>query len=71
MNYIRHDIYICPDCGFFFDDRTNKLVDVPYSDMPAEFALEVMQIRQRKSKCGHKSKVRKAKPRGKGFTEQE
>ena len=50
MNYIRDDIYICPGCGQFFDEKTDKLVEVAYSDMPAEFALEVMQIRQRKSK---------------------
>ena len=60
MTYFRDDIYICPDCGYFFDEQTNKMVDVPYSEMPAEVALEVMQVRQGKSRCGHKPKSRRA-----------
>lgn len=68
MTYTRDDIYICPSCGYFFDEKTDKPVDVSYSEMPADFALEVMQVRQSKSKCNHKPKRHKVKVRGKGFS---
>jgi hypothetical protein len=64
VTYLRDDIYYCSGCGEFFDDLTNKLVDVPYSEMPADFALEVMKVRQRQFRICH-IKRRSAQPRRK------
>lgn len=66
--YIRDDIYYCPGCGQFFDEITDKLVDVPYSEMPADFALQVMDDRQKASKgCHRQKRKRPKKDQGKGF----
>lgn len=68
MSYIRNDIWYCPGCGEFFDEATGKLVEVPYLDMPAEFAMRVMSDRQRKSKTCHAGKRVKKRTRPKnGF----
>lgn len=67
-NYIRNDIYYCSDCGQFYKELTDQQVEVPYSEMPAEFALKVMNHRKRPSNRCHGIK-RKPKPKqqGKGF----
>ncbi len=68
MEYIRDDIYFCEGCGQFFDIETDKLVEVPYWEMPAQWALTVMEIRKRKIKPCHVAKRSKAvKVKGKGF----
>lgn len=58
MSYIRDDVYFCHECGQFHDLITDKVVNIPYSEMPAEFALEVMKIRhgvlKRHPKTKHK-----------------
>jgi len=68
VDYIRDDIYYCPGCGRFFDELTDKLVEVPYTEMPADFALQVMSDRQQPFKPCHTRRRRKAQRKpGKGF----
>lgn len=43
--YQRDDIYLCLDCYNFHDCKTGKIVDVPYSEMPAKLAIELMKRR--------------------------
>jgi uncharacterized protein (UPF0371 family) len=43
--YYRDDIYLCLDCYNFHDIKTDKVVHVPYSEMPADLALELMKRR--------------------------
>lgn len=45
MEYIRDDIYLCLDCYNFHDAKTHEIVDVPYSEMPADLAIELMKRR--------------------------
>ncbi len=66
-NFIRSDIYYCPDCGQFFKELTDEQVEVAYSDMPAEFALKVMNDRKRPSNQCHAIKRKLKSKRGKGF----
>jgi hypothetical protein len=40
--YRRNDVYLCYCCYQFFDDRTHAKVDVPYHEMPAELAMQLM-----------------------------
>jgi hypothetical protein len=40
--YIRDDIYLCTCCCQFFNVNTRERVDVPYTEMPAELAMELM-----------------------------
>jgi hypothetical protein len=40
--YKRDDIYLCGCCHQFFNLKTHEKVDVPYTDMPAELAMELM-----------------------------
>ena len=65
--YIRDDIYYCKGCGQFFDLVTDKLIEVPYSEMPADFALRVMNDRQQPFKPCHTRRRGKAKKTAKGF----
>ncbi len=44
--YLRNDIYFCECCAQFFDCMTDEVVDVKYTEMPADFALELMLYRQ-------------------------
>lgn len=44
-NYQRNDIEFCCCCGKFYSLVTGRVVDVPYTEMPAEVALYVMGIR--------------------------
>lgn len=70
--YEREDIYYCPDCGYFFDIETDKVVDIPYSEMPGVFAIEAMKARENNfTPChsGQPSKRKRAKkPKGNGFS---
>lgn len=68
ITYLRDDIYYCPGCGEFFDELTDKLVEVPYTEMPADFALEVMSVRQRPFRsCHAKRRVKRVKKTWRGF----
>ncbi len=46
MKYTREDIYLCHCCGKFFDTSTDQQVNVSYDEMPAEFAINLMFLRQ-------------------------
>ncbi len=68
MEYQRDDIYLCPGCGQFYDIDTDKLVEIPYWDMPASFALEVMSIRKKQfNPCHARRRSKFTKVRGQGF----
>lgn len=45
--YNRDDIYYCGCCGLFYNSKTHVSEAIKYTDMPAEFALQVMYDRQR------------------------
>lgn len=63
-SYERDDIYFCLDCGEFHLAKTHQPVNIAYTDMPAEFALEVMYYRQ--AMYNSRKKSRKT-GKGKGF----
>lgn len=68
MKYIRDDIYYCSKCGQFYDRKTHVLVHVPYTEMPAEFALKVMSDRQQPFRpCHAKRRANKARKDNQGF----
>lgn len=69
MTYTRDDIYYCPGCGQFFDEATDQRVEVPYSEMPAEFALQVMNARKKRpsKSCHTKRSVKKSPKPKNGF----
>lgn len=69
MSYIRDDIYYCSGCGQFFDNKTDRQVEVSYTEMPADFALEVMKDRQNVSKACHTQKraKKRSRPQNRGF----
>ena len=68
ITYLRDDIYYCPGCGEFFDEVTDKLVDVPYTEIPADFALEVMATRKRPFRSCHVRRgVKRVKKTWRGF----
>jgi hypothetical protein len=57
--YQRDDIYLCYCCYQFFKMRTHERVDVPYHEMPAELAMELMIKRatiaqSKRKRKGHK-----------------
>lgn len=41
----RDDIYFCECCLAFYDRKTHLLVDVPYSEMPADLAITLLTAR--------------------------
>ena len=43
--YSRDDIYYCPCCGLFYDIKTHSEVQVPFEELPIEFAIQVMRDR--------------------------
>ena len=53
METNRADLGYCPGCGYFFDVRENKIFDISYTEMPADFALQVMSDRQKESRPCH------------------
>jgi hypothetical protein len=62
---LRADLYYCECCGEFYDRQTHVTVNVPLSEIPADFALEVMAARQ-KSYKGRKETYVTPKTRGFG-----
>jgi hypothetical protein len=40
--YERDDIYLCCCCHQFFNMKTHEKVNVSYTEMPAELAMELM-----------------------------
>lgn len=58
--YGNMDIYYCSGCGQFFDESGNILL-IPYTDMPAMFAIEVMGDRTKQGWCHPRWRKRKAK----------
>lgn len=64
--YSRDDIYYCPCCGLFYDIKTHSEVQVPFEELPIEFAIQVMTDRQKAGQGKHKSR-RKPKRSTKGF----
>lgn len=65
MESNRNDIYYCENCGYFFDVATEDLFEISYTEMPADFALQVMNDRQAKTRTCHMKARRKLyiKPR--------
>jgi len=54
-------IYYCHGCGQFFSELGN-VVEIPYSDMSARFAIKVMDDRQKSvGWCHPRWRKRKAK----------
>lgn len=68
ITYIREDIYYCKGCGHFFDIKSNELVNILYSEMPASFALKVMNDRQRPFRPCHARRRAKSKKTPRGFS---
>lgn len=55
------DVFYCSECGQFFDDL-GRVVQIPYTDMPADFAIKVMLDRQKSvGWCHPRWRKRKAK----------
>jgi hypothetical protein len=53
METNRAELYYCPGCGYFFDTKENKILDIAYTEMSADFALQVMSDRQKKLRPCH------------------
>lgn len=62
-DYLSSNTFYCSGCGCFFDVETDELVDMPYVEMPATFALQVMQDRQRGFAICHLKQRSKVKSR--------
>jgi len=60
-DYQRDDIYYCECCGEFHDTETDKRIDVPLHELPADFALLVMEHRQSIGNRKHKTVVKRRK----------
>lgn len=45
QKYQRDDIYLCEECWQFHNLKTDKVVDVPYTEMPADLAVFLMMKR--------------------------
>lgn len=68
--YQRDDIYYCECCGLFHSSETDQPVDVPLHELPADFALLVMQHRQTITNPRHRTVTRRRRPKqrkGNGF----
>jgi len=57
--YMRDDIYLCTCCYQFFKMKTHEKVEVPYHQMPAELAMELMIKRATFTKGKRKRKRHK------------
>jgi hypothetical protein len=55
METNRAELCYCPGCGYFFDTKENKILDIAYTEMSANFALQVMSDRQKKLRPCHLS----------------
>ena len=47
------ELYYCPHCGYFIDMKQTRIYDIPYTDMSAKLALEVMSDRQKTTRPCH------------------
>jgi hypothetical protein len=65
QNYNDADFYYCECCGEFYNRQTHLTVNVPLTEIPADFALEVMAHRQKSYKG--RQKTRTAPKSRKGF----
>lgn len=65
--YIRDDIYYCSCCGDFYNRYTHLRMEVPYTQMPADFALKVMEDRQKLSDKAQARRKDKQDRKAKGF----
>lgn len=63
-DYMRDDIYYCECCGAFYDRQTHEVVHIGLHEIPADFALEVMQDRQQNAM---KKQQREQRKRSRGF----
>jgi hypothetical protein len=54
------DIYYCSECGQFFDELA-RVIDIPYTEMPAKFAIQVMEDRLKQGWCHPRWRKRKLK----------
>jgi hypothetical protein len=60
--YSNIDIYYCNGCGQFFNEL-GRVIEIPYTEMPARFAIQVMDDRQKLvGWCHPRWRRRKAKP---------
>jgi hypothetical protein len=65
--FLRDDIYYCNCCGKFFSEMTDEEVQVPFEEMPAALAIQVMADRQNSEKDDYKTqRSSRRKPRGFG-----
>lgn len=65
--FLRDDIYYCGCCGKFFSDVTDEEVKVPFEEMPAALAIQVMTDRQNSEKDDYKTqRTTRRSPRGFG-----
>lgn len=53
METNRTDVYYCPSCGYFFDKITDNIFHIAYTEMSAQFALQVMNDRQNRVRVCH------------------
>lgn len=68
MDYLPDGTCLCVGCGYFFDMLTGNIVDVKLSDIDAELALEVLDIRKQPQCFCHVRKCAKVtRIKGKGF----
>ncbi len=65
--FLRDDIYYCGCCGKFFSDVTDEEVKVPFEEMPAALAIQVMSDRQNAEKDDYRDqRTTRRSPRGFG-----
>jgi len=64
-DYNDADIYYCECCGEFYERQTHLTVNVPLTELSADFAIEVMTARQKSYKG--RQKKRTAPKSRKGF----
>lgn len=53
METNRSDLWYCSGCGYFFDTAEDKIFDIAYTEMSADFALKVMSDRQNRIRACH------------------
>jgi len=44
-DYLRDDIYFCPDCQQFHNARDSRVVDIPLTELPAEVTLDILLLK--------------------------
>jgi hypothetical protein len=53
METNRAELCYCSGCGYFFDTKENKIFPIAYTEMSADFALQVMSDRQKVIRTCH------------------